>query len=53
MDYGHTALLRYEPELDVLIVILSNQWIEDANGNLLRVPLMDAIQAAVVREWRP
>jgi CubicO group peptidase (beta-lactamase class C family) len=49
MDYGHTSLFRYEPERDVVIVVLSNKWVQDPQGLLLRVPLMDALHAAVVR----
>lgn len=49
MDYGHTALLRYEPERDVVIIMLSNRWVQDAQGLLTRVPLMDALHHAVVR----
>lgn len=49
MDHGHTALFRYEPERDVVIIILSNRWVRDDQGRLLRVPLMDALHAAVVR----
>lgn len=48
MDYGHTALFRYEPERDVVIIILANRWVQDKQGRLLRVSLMDALHAAVV-----
>lgn len=53
MDYGHTSLFRYEPERDVVIIVLSNHWVQDTQGLLLRVPLMDALHATVVRSIVP
>lgn len=49
MDYGHTALFRYEPERDVVIIVLSNRWAQDTQDLLLRVPLMDALHREIVR----